>query len=77
MDNLQNKLHNIDDTSLYLHMFLFILSVDPCASSPCKNGGVCHKNGQKYVCKCPKGYQGKHCEKKRKATKSAHVVQKR
>lgn len=49
-------------------MFSFILSVDPCASSPCKNGGVCHKSAQMYVCKCPKEYQGRNCEKKRKAS---------
>ncbi|XP_075056135.1 coagulation factor VII [Mixophyes fleayi] len=36
--------------------------VDQCLSNPCTNGGTCHDEFQSYVCTCPIGYEGRHCE---------------
>ena len=38
-------------------------SKDPCASNPCKNGGLCAKNngGTDFVCMCPMEFKGKTC----------------
>lgn len=33
---------------------------DPCAMSPCRNGGVCHVVGTSFTCQCPVGYSGEH-----------------
>ncbi len=41
---------------------------DPCATSPCENGGVCKRKTVKpkypmgFKCKCPYGFQGERCE---------------
>ena len=35
---------------------------NPCHPNPCKNGGECSSKGDRYICKCPEGYTGKHCE---------------
>ncbi|XP_021347326.1 neurogenic locus notch homolog protein 2-like [Mizuhopecten yessoensis] len=37
--------------------------VDHCASSPCKNGGVCGSTQGTYVCTCTAGFTGQSCEK--------------
>ncbi|XP_025911261.1 coagulation factor VII [Apteryx rowi] len=34
-----------------------------CDSNPCQNGGTCDDQFQDYVCRCPKKYEGKNCEK--------------
>ncbi len=36
----------------------------PCdkAESPCKNEGVCEKNGDEFVCKCSDDWTGGTCE---------------
>ena len=40
----------------------------PCdkAESPCKNEGVCEKNGDEFVCKCGEDWSGDTCETKGK-----------
>ena len=46
-------------------MHLLLLSpsdTDDCASSPCKNGGICHDKFADYSCGCPDGWSGKNCE---------------
>ena len=47
---------------------LQILLVHHCdkAESPCKNEGVCEKNGDEFVCKCGEDWTGDTCETKGK-----------
>ncbi|EYC20517.1 hypothetical protein Y032_0021g252 [Ancylostoma ceylanicum] len=35
---------------------------DPCPLDYCIHGGKCLRNGTEFVCECPQGYHGKHCE---------------
>ncbi|KAL8573558.1 hypothetical protein ACOMHN_047829 [Nucella lapillus] len=35
---------------------------DPCASSPCLNGGKCYVRGGTFQCACSKNYNGTRCE---------------
>ncbi|XP_072440843.1 coagulation factor X-like [Chiloscyllium punctatum] len=35
---------------------------DQCESNPCRNGGICRDNVNRYDCQCPKGYHGSNCE---------------
>ena len=45
----------------YLRWIIFsFLHLDPCDSSPCKNGGTCYSLGRNYYCECPRGYQYEH-----------------
>merc|ERR1712168_1159693 len=38
------------------------IDTDDCASSPCKNGGICTDQFADYSCGCPDGWSGKNCE---------------
>ncbi|XP_069704556.1 delta and Notch-like epidermal growth factor-related receptor isoform X2 [Periplaneta americana] len=35
---------------------------DPCASSPCQNGGSCARNGTQFRCDCGPGFGGPQCQ---------------
>lgn len=49
--------------------FLFFLLTGPCLPNPCHNGGICEISEAYrgdtfigYVCKCPQGFNGIHCQ---------------
>ncbi|MFT7581805.1 MAG: hypothetical protein ACI9MR_003483 [Myxococcota bacterium] len=37
-------------------------AIDPCASSPCDNGGSCNVDGDGFTCQCPARYEGDLCQ---------------
>ena len=43
-------------------MFLFVVSVDECLSSPCQNGGTCVDGVGGYTCNCTLDYRETNCE---------------
>ena len=56
------------DRSISSQLFSSISSVHPCdkAESPCKNEGVCEKDGDLIICKCTDDWTGDTCETKGK-----------
>lgn len=36
--------------------------VSPCEPNPCQNAGLCSVLGAAFVCQCPTGFSGGHCE---------------
>lgn len=56
---------------LYILIFFFFFSPlsGPCLPNPCHNGGICEISEAYrgdtfigYVCKCPEGFNGIHCQ---------------
>ena len=43
-------------------IFLILLDVNECESSPCKNNGSCVDGVGSYTCVCSQGYIGEECE---------------
>ena len=43
------------------HRCIYSLS-EVCVMNPCQNGGICSKRGRSFVCRCSKGFKGRHCE---------------
>ena len=42
----------------------FRLLVNPCDSSPCKNGGTCENDADSFSCNCTEKFEGSTCEEK-------------
>ena len=40
----------------------FVTEIEECLSCPCQNGGTCIDRINEYLCICPFGYNGTHCE---------------
>lgn len=38
------------------------MNFDECASRPCRNGGTCHDELNRYRCTCTYGFNGSNCE---------------
>ena len=49
---------------LLKYWFSFFSSVNPCDSSPCKNGASCQSGNGKFSCECVEGFEGDTCEEK-------------
>ena len=47
---------------------MFVLDIDECASNPCLNGGTCLDQENGYICNCPPGFTGVHCDNGKKVT---------
>ena len=45
-----------------------------CPSSPCRHGGTCKECANGYVCFCPEGFMGIHCERGGTAAPRVHYV---
>ena len=42
--------------------FYLFTDIDECAINRCKNGGICENRPGSYLCKCPDGWTGEHCQ---------------
>lgn len=43
-------------------VLISLLDINECASSPCKNGGVCTNHINRFTCACLPGYSQPVCE---------------
>lgn len=45
-----------------LNLILFSADINECSVNRCKNGGTCENTPGSFVCRCPPGWTGQHCE---------------
>ena len=43
---------------------MLVFLVNPCDSSPCKNGGTCENDEDTFACNCTEKFEGSTCEGK-------------
>ena len=48
-------------TAVLIIAYIFV-ERNECASNPCKNGGTCSDQVNKYSCNCVPGYVGYNCQ---------------
>ena len=44
------------------NIFVLVLDINECASSPCTNGGACIDEIDRFTCECMSGFTGDQCE---------------
>lgn len=62
-NNVSKPLESIGEVEL-VDVLEGEVSDDACRVQPCNNNGECMVTWNDFVCKCPKGYKGKHCSEK-------------
>ena len=43
---------------------MLVFLVNPCDSSPCKNGGTCENDEDTFTCNCTEKFEGPTCDNK-------------
>jgi len=56
-----DKMHKLIET--HLNAYIMTSEIDECLSNPCRNGASCEDFVSYYMCACPVGYTGTHCER--------------
>ncbi|XP_063226608.1 cubilin [Bacillus rossius redtenbacheri] len=43
------------------------IEINPCSSSPCKNGATCYRSELTYICRCTGNFTGRNCDQERQS----------
>jgi hypothetical protein len=54
--------------------FYVLVAIDPCAATPCLNGGICMSMAADAICMCPDGFTGTHCETRKSHTSDISMI---
>ncbi len=54
--------HFINKNKQFFNLFFSDTQFDPCLSNPCKNNGLCKRQGNSFICQCLQWYTGSCCE---------------
>ena len=61
-NTIQIKSYEVaQNTTIYVFN-LYVVEINECANSPCRNGATCTDAVNSYTCRCVAGYTGTHCE---------------